>query len=195
MSDELSSSSAIEVLSAITTLAAKDPQDAAAGSARMAQLGRLLACDAVMTVADDTVRLMPRHSRDVVGATVLVIQDQVDGVVRAELELRREPDCPFGDRDVVLVDLLRPHVKAWLRGLGLHGKGMGNPAITQRQFEILSLVRCGLSNKEIGRALSISEATVRKHLENAFERLGAVSRAGAVGAAFPAVSGSDGAHV
>lgn len=196
MTDERSSTSAIDLLRAITTLAAKDPQDAAAGPALMARLERLLTCQAVLTVADDTLRLMPRQVSDVAGAsTVVVIQEQLDGVVQAEVELRREPEWPFGDREVVLVDLVRPHVMAWLRRLGAHGEGLGAPAITQRQFEILSLVRCGLSNKEIGRALSISEATVRKHLENAFERLGAVSRAGAVGAAFPADSRSDEAHV
>lgn len=42
----------------------------------------------------------------------------------------------------------------------------------------------GMPNKRIGRILGISEGTVRKHLENIFERLGVQSRTAAVGAAF-----------
>lgn len=45
------------------------------------------------------------------------------------------------------------------------------PQITQRELEILRLVAEGLSNKQIGRRLSITEGTVKHHIHNALEKL------------------------
>ncbi len=45
------------------------------------------------------------------------------------------------------------------------------PALTRREIEILQLVADGLSNKEIGTRLSITEGTVKNHVHNALERL------------------------
>jgi DNA-binding CsgD family transcriptional regulator len=52
--------------------------------------------------------------------------------------------------------------------------------LSPRQREILNLVAEGRTSKEIAVALGISESTVNWHLANAFERLGASSRAEAV---------------
>ena len=49
-------------------------------------------------------------------------------------------------------------------------------ALTDRQREVLRLVRLGMANKQVARALGISSGTVRKHLEHAYERLGVQSR-------------------
>ena len=45
------------------------------------------------------------------------------------------------------------------------------PPITRRELEILQLVAEGLSNKEIGKKLSITEGTVKNHVHNALEKL------------------------
>ncbi len=45
------------------------------------------------------------------------------------------------------------------------------PALTRREIEILQLVADGLSNKEIGNKLSITEGTVKNHVHNALEKL------------------------
>lgn len=50
------------------------------------------------------------------------------------------------------------------------------PQITRRELEILRLVAGGLSNKEIGRELSITEGTVKNHIHNALEKLGMTNR-------------------
>lgn len=48
--------------------------------------------------------------------------------------------------------------------------------LTPRQLEVVVLVARGLTNAQIGRRLSISERTVRKHVEDLFERVGCASR-------------------
>jgi two-component system nitrate/nitrite response regulator NarL len=45
------------------------------------------------------------------------------------------------------------------------------PPITRRELEILQLVAEGLSNKEIGKKLSITEGTVKNHVHNSLEKL------------------------
>lgn len=55
-------------------------------------------------------------------------------------------------------------------------------ALTDRQEEILSLVRKGLTNGEICRALNISENTVKAHLANIYKILEVTNRTEAVSA-------------
>jgi DNA-binding NarL/FixJ family response regulator len=50
---------------------------------------------------------------------------------------------------------------------------------TARELEVLGLVARGRTNREIAAELSISEHTVRRHLQNLFRRLGVSSRAAA----------------
>ena len=52
--------------------------------------------------------------------------------------------------------------------------------LTAREAEVLAAVGAGLSNKEVARRLGISAHTVKFHLEQAFRKLGAGSRAEAV---------------
>lgn len=59
---------------------------------------------------------------------------------------------------------------------------MRNPdeALTPREAELLTLLTEGLSNKELGRKLFISEATVKSHLAHIYAKLGVDSRAAAI---------------
>jgi DNA-binding NarL/FixJ family response regulator len=52
--------------------------------------------------------------------------------------------------------------------------------LTQREIAVLRLVAGGYSNKEIGRALNISDGTVKNHLTDILARLGARDRTHAV---------------
>jgi DNA-binding NarL/FixJ family response regulator len=64
--------------------------------------------------------------------------------------------------------------------------GGGHPAphavLTVRQREVLTLLADGKSNKEIGRALNISEGTVKVHITASFRILGVHNRVGAAAA-------------
>jgi DNA-binding NarL/FixJ family response regulator len=51
--------------------------------------------------------------------------------------------------------------------------------LSAREREVLALVSRGLANKQIGRALGITERTVKVHLGNAFRRIGVRDRTSA----------------
>ncbi|MFD1812238.1 response regulator [Rhodococcus gannanensis] len=53
-------------------------------------------------------------------------------------------------------------------------------ALTAREAELLTLLAEGLTNKELGRRLHISEATVKTHLAHIYTKLGVDTRAAAV---------------
>ncbi len=52
----------------------------------------------------------------------------------------------------------------------------GEATLSRRELEVLRLVADGLSNKEIGVALSITEGTVKNHVHNALAKLGMDNR-------------------
>jgi len=52
--------------------------------------------------------------------------------------------------------------------------------LTPREQEVLELMRLGISNKEIGRQLSVAEGTVKAHVREVLAKLGAISRTEAV---------------
>ncbi|EGE40360.1 response regulator [Streptomyces sp. SID4928] len=56
--------------------------------------------------------------------------------------------------------------------------------LSTRELQILEHVERGASNREIARALFISEATVKKHLTHIYDKLDVRDRAAAVAAAF-----------
>ncbi|MDO5076682.1 response regulator transcription factor [Corynebacterium sp.] len=56
-------------------------------------------------------------------------------------------------------------------------------SLTPRELEVLKLVASGSSNRDIGKALFLSEATVKSHLVHIYDKLGVRSRTSAVAAA------------
>lgn len=59
---------------------------------------------------------------------------------------------------------------------------MNNPmtALSAREIEVLSLVAQGQSNREIGKKLFLTEATVKSHMGHVFNKLDVTSRTAAV---------------
>lgn len=90
------------------------------------------------------------------------------------LLLWRDQGPDFTERELMMLRLIRPHVAE------LHARRdrelRGEPNLTPRQWEILRRVATGASNTKIARDLGLSEATVRKHLENIYLRLHVLSR-------------------
>ncbi|OQM81280.1 response regulator [Rhodococcus sp. 66b] len=56
-------------------------------------------------------------------------------------------------------------------------------ALTARESELLSLLAEGMTNRELGKALFISEATVKTHLGHIYAKLGVETRSAAVSVA------------
>jgi two-component system, NarL family, response regulator len=53
---------------------------------------------------------------------------------------------------------------------------LNEPSLTSREIGVLELVARGMTNREIGTALSVGEETVKAHLKHVFVKLGASDR-------------------
>lgn len=60
----------------------------------------------------------------------------------------------------------------------------GRSRLTRRELDVVRLVASGATNRDVARALSISEKTVARHLSNMFSKLGVTSRAGVTAYAY-----------
>lgn len=92
----------------------------------------------------------------------------------------------FSDRDCRVLDLLAPHLArihttSALRAQLAHAQAPALP-LTAREVEVLELVASGLTNAAIAERLWIAPGTVKKHLDNVYEKLGVSSRAAAAAA-------------
>jgi DNA-binding NarL/FixJ family response regulator len=59
-------------------------------------------------------------------------------------------------------------------------RGPGNAGLSSREINVLAAVARGLSNKQIARALHVSEATVKTHLLHIYTKLDVSDRTAAV---------------
>jgi DNA-binding CsgD family transcriptional regulator len=86
----------------------------------------------------------------------------------------------FRERDRLVLDLLQRHLgRIYAEGLARR-RAVAAAGVTAREREVLELVARGKTNVEIARELWLSPGTVRKHLENAFAKLGVHTRTAAV---------------
>jgi DNA-binding CsgD family transcriptional regulator len=67
--------------------------------------------------------------------------------------------------------------------LGLPLRLTGGGRLSEREVEVLGLLAGGLSTREVAARLSITEKTVRHHVEHIYDKLGVSTRAAAVVAA------------
>jgi DNA-binding CsgD family transcriptional regulator len=110
---------------------------------------------------------------------------------RSVVLMRERDDSDFSDRDRAVMESLRPHLRAREARAGMRQALVGapvsifrrpdgaDPQLTAREREILVLVAEGKTNAEIATVLWVSPATVKKHLENVYLKLGVGSRAAA----------------
>jgi DNA-binding CsgD family transcriptional regulator len=102
----------------------------------------------------------------------------------ARLEFDRS-DSDFRERDCAVLELLQPHFHQFLRAARQRPPAPEDASVlTPREYEVIGHVAEGRTNSEIAFRLGISGETVRKHLENAYEKLGVHTRTGAVAATF-----------
>jgi DNA-binding NarL/FixJ family response regulator len=90
--------------------------------------------------------------------------------VHGYLDKRTEPrDLPSVVRHVIAGGMVVP--------VGAAGQGSGmREALSPRELEVLALVADGLSNREIGDRLFVTEQTAKFHVANIFRKLGVKNR-------------------
>lgn len=71
----------------------------------------------------------------------------------------------------------------------------GRPVLSAREREVMHLLAHGLSSAEVAERLHISHPTVRTHLQNAMRKLGARTRAHAIGILAGTSTGADDAQL
>lgn len=110
-------------------------------------------------------------------AIVQMLRDEYQNLLQSTDH--SEPACTDPDREYVErllcasgTDLLRPRPKTHL----------ADP-LSEREKEMLQFLANGVSNKEIGCRLFVSENTVKFHLKNIYSKLGVSSRLQAINAA------------
>ena len=112
------------------------------------------------------------------------------GWQRTLLFCRARADRDFAERDRDVLELLRPHLLARearaalrrrLRDAAEAEDAAAEPvaSLTIREREIVFLAGRGRTNAQIAAELWITQATVKKHLENVFDKLGVGNRAAA----------------
>jgi DNA-binding NarL/FixJ family response regulator len=72
------------------------------------------------------------------------------------------------------------HADKLVAQLGGRSAAAKRAGLTVREVEVLRLVAVGLSNREVGERLVVSEHTVHRHMANIYARLGVSTRAAAV---------------
>lgn len=91
------------------------------------------------------------------------------------LEIRHIPGRD--GNDLLVVHDLSPDPTSALRAIGLR----------PREADVLELVMTGCDNRKIADRLAITQATVKKHLENIYRTLGVSTRTAAAAAGFQAI--------
>jgi DNA-binding CsgD family transcriptional regulator len=80
----------------------------------------------------------------------------------------------FADDDLLMAELLRPRLQAAEAAVR---RAATRAALTAREREVLDIVATGATNATIAEALVVSPATVKKHLDNIYAKVGVSSRA------------------
>jgi DNA-binding NarL/FixJ family response regulator len=143
--------------------------------------------------------LLPQGIRDAIGEVSQVSSGTKVAVLAMDEDLHQAEKLLSGGADAYIAKTAPPDelisaARAAVQGesslvLSVSHVGSGDPTpsqvkLTKRQTEVLSLAARGLSNREIAAALHVEQATVKRHLINAYAALGVNSREAAVREAF-----------
>lgn len=89
-------------------------------------------------------------------------------------------DRYFEPRHVEILSMLEPAIARLARPPARSALRAGSlPMLSRAERQVLDLVSHGASNRDVADQLSVSEATVRKHLEHVYRKLGVSNRTAA----------------
>jgi DNA-binding NarL/FixJ family response regulator len=102
-----------------------------------------------------------------------------DGQARAELAAAAQAFAGCGAQTLHAA-AVREQRRLGVRvaGPAAAGRAGGPHGLTQRELEVVTLVREGCTNQQIAESLFVSIRTVETHLSHAFAKLGVTSRTG-----------------
>ena len=99
---------------------------------------------------------------------------------RARVVFLERSGRDFTERDRAVLETLRPHLIRIRANAAFRRQVGGALGLTDREAEVLGWVSHGKTSAEIANIFFVSPETVRKHVENAFEKLGVGKRTAAV---------------
>ena len=116
------------------------------------------------------------HTRTATGLDTLTLGVRTDPHHVVQLWMNRRRGT-FSGHERALLGLVAPALERLLR----ERPTAATPrSLTVQERRVLQQVAVGLSNADIAERMSIAPCTVRKHLENAFRKLGVTNRMAAV---------------
>ena len=128
----------------------------------------------VLTTYDTDTDVIPAIKAGATGYLLkAVLRDELFEAVRAAAENR-----------TVFSPSIASRLFSEVRTPAASRSGEQDRQLSARERDVLALVAKGTTNREIARALFISEATVKTHLTHLYAKLGVTDRAAAVAAAY-----------
>lgn len=116
------------------------------------------------------------------GCEITLIYDNVFLGVAGLYREKGQPD--FTDKEVFILNYIKPHLTHRLYQLHPQGKYQISAkstickeySLTEREFEIITFICKGYSNKEIGKNLFVCEETIKKHIQHVYSKMNVKSR-------------------
>jgi DNA-binding CsgD family transcriptional regulator len=139
-------------------------------------------CDGLPPLGLQHVAAFPAGDEDVLFNRAIGVRDTLrlsfptasGTVVQVGFDRR---DRLFTERDVAVLRLVEPALGTLMR---TNCRLAHDDALSPSETRVLELVAAGASNRDVAEHLSVSVATVRKHLEHTYRKLGVGSRTAAV---------------
>ena len=82
----------------------------------------------------------------------------------------------FTEHEIAVLTMVEPAIRRLVRGCA---QPQAPDVLSRSERKVLTLVSTGASNREVAEELVVTVHTVRKHLENAYRKLGVTNRTAA----------------
>ena len=115
----------------------------------------------------------------------MFLRDERGGIIAGLRLSRRDAMGEFRDTDIAALEAMQPLMESALRAARSRERLAGvEDLLTAREREVFQCMLDGLPNKVIGGNLGLALPTVKSHIKNIFQKIGATSRAEAISQIF-----------
>jgi len=139
-------------------------------------------CDGPLPVGMQHLATFPQGDEDVLALRQASLRDTLRigfGLGRGRVvQMYLDRRCRFFEQhDVALLTMLEPFLERVMRPTTPRSAALR--LLSDSEHRVLTMVASGGSNTDVAERLMVSEATVRKHLEHAYRKLGVANRTAA----------------